>query len=119
MSGAFGSGRWGCRAALPAVGLILFAAVPVLAQLPPGTILGTVKDPSGAVVPRASIVARNADTGTSRSISTDEAGVYRLAALPVGHYDLRGEAPGFKPTVQKAFVFDVGQETVLNFGLEV
>jgi carboxypeptidase family protein/TonB-dependent receptor-like protein len=120
MSGDFGEVRWGCRVAGFVLGLALFvAAVPVFAQLPIGTILGTVKDPSGAVVPRASITAQNAETGTSRSISTDETGVYRLAALPVGHYDLRVEASGFKPTTQKAVVLDVGQEAVLNFALEV
>src|SRR4029077_12851926 len=46
-------------------------------------------------------------------------GAYRLAALPVGHYDLRVQATGFKPTTQKALVLDVGEEAVLNFSLEV
>src|SRR5258708_6155536 len=120
MSGEFGGVRWGCRLAVFVLGLVLFvAAVPVFAQLPTGTILGTVKDPSGAVIPRATVTAQNVDTGTSRSISSDESGAYRLAALPVGHYDLRVEASGFKLTTQKGLVLDVGQEAVLNFALEV
>src|SRR5712691_10827124 len=120
MSGESGSVRWGCRVAVFVLGLVLFvAAVPVFAQLPTGTILGTVKDPSGAVVPRATVTAQNVETGTSRSISTDETGAYRLAALPVGHYDLRIESSGFRPTTQKGLVLDVGQEAVLNFSLEV
>src|SRR5882672_10143112 len=90
MSGDFGADRWGCRVALFVLGLVLFAAaVPVFAQLPTATILGTVKDPSGAVVPRANVTAQNLETGTTRSIPTDESGAYRLAALPVGHYDLK------------------------------
>src|SRR5882672_1161771 len=99
MSGDFGADRWGCRVGLFVLGLVLLvAAVPVFAQLPTGTILGTVKDPSGAVVPRANITAQNAETGRSRSISTDETGDYRFAALPAGHYDLKVEASGFRPT---------------------
>jgi hypothetical protein len=102
------------------LGLVLFvAAVPVFAQLPTGTILGTVKDSSGALVPGATVTAQNVETGASRSISTDETGAYRLAALPVGHYDLRVESSGFKPTTQKGLVLDVDQEAVLNFSLEV
>src|SRR6266699_601354 len=120
MSGEFGAVRWGCRVALFVLGLVLFmAAIPVFAQSPTGTILGTVKDPSGAVVLGVTITAQNVDNGASRSISTDETGAYRLAALPVGHYDLRVESPGFKSTTQKGLVLDIGEEAGLNFTLEV
>jgi len=120
MSGDFGADRWGCRVALFVLGLVLFvAAVPVFAQLPTGTILGTVKDPSGAVVPRANITVQNAETGRSRSILTDETGDYRLSAMPAGHYDLKVEASGFRPTTQKGLVLNVDQEAVLNFSLQV
>jgi hypothetical protein len=112
--------RWGGSIAVSVVRLFLFgAAVPLFAQLPTGTILGTVKDPSGAVVAGALVTAQNIETGTSRSIPTNETGAYRLAALPVGHYDLRVEATGFKPTTQKGLVLDVGEEAVLNVALEV
>jgi hypothetical protein len=102
-----------------ALGLVLGLAVPCFAQLPTGTILGNVKDPSGAVVARATVTAQNVETGTTRSIMTDETGTYRLAALPVGHYNLKVEAPGFKPTTQRGLVLDVSQEAVMNFSLEV
>jgi len=104
---------------LSLTGLVLFLVVPIFAQLPTGTILGTVRDPSGAVVARAVVAARNVDTGAARSVTTDETGVYRLSALPVGHYDLRVEASGFKPTTQRGLVLDVAQEEVTNFSLEV
>src|SRR5206468_12180461 len=120
MSGEFRGVRWGCRVAVFVLGLVLFvAAVPVFAQLPTGTILGTVKDASGALAPGAIVSAQNVETGTSRSTLTDETGGYRLAALPVGHYDLRVELSGFKATTQKGLVLNVGQEAVLNFSLEV
>src|SRR3989454_12325774 len=119
MGGVLGGVRSGCRVAVFVLGLVLFLAVPVFAQLPTGTILGTVKDASGALVPGATVTAQNVETGTVRSILTDETGAYRLAALPVGHYDLRVELAGFKSTTQKGFVLNVGQEAVLNFSLEV
>lgn len=108
------------RISLAILAVALFVgAAPVFAQLPTGTILGTVKDPSGAVVTRATVTAQNVDTGTARSIMTDEMGAYRLAAVPVGHYDLKVEAPGFKATTQKGLVLDVSEEAVMNFALEV
>ncbi|PYU27069.1 MAG: hypothetical protein DMG30_00275 [Acidobacteria bacterium] len=120
MSRVFGGARWGSRIAVFALGLLVsVVAVPVFAQLPTATILGTVKDSSDALVPGASVTAQNSETGASRSISTDETGAYRLAALPVGHYDMRVESSGFKPTTQKGLVLDVGEEAVLNFTLEV
>src|SRR3989442_10921839 len=120
MGGVFGRVRWGCRVAMFVGVLVLFvAAVPVVAQLPTGTILGTVKDASGALVPGAMVTAQNVEMGTSRSTLTNETGAYRLAALPVGHYDLRVELSGFKATTQKGLVLSVGDEIVLNFSLEV
>ncbi len=120
MSGEFRGVRWDCRVAVFVLGLVLFvAAVPVFAQLPTGTILGTVKDASGALVPGATVTAQNVETGTTRSTLTDETGGYRLAALPVGSYDLRVELAGFKSTTQKGLVLNVGQEAVLNFSLEI
>src|SRR5436309_11641358 len=118
MGTVFGGVRWGCRVAVFVLGLVLFvAAVPVFAQLPTGTILGTVKDASGALVPGATVTAQNVETGTSRSTLTNETGAYRLAALPVGHYDLRVELSGVKATTQRGLVLGVGDETVLNFSL--
>src|SRR5437016_2513464 len=120
MGGVFGDVRWGYRVGLFAMALVLLvAAIPGFAQLPTGTILGTVKDASGALVPGAAVTAQNLETGTSRSTLTNETGAYPLAALPVGRYDLRVELAGFKATTQRGLVLSVGDETVLNFSLEV
>ena len=58
----------------------------MLAQLPTGTILGVVKDSTGAVVPGAKITARDTDTGQTRTVMTGTDGAYRFDALPVGNY---------------------------------
>src|ERR1700680_1421629 len=76
-------------------------SIPALAQLPTGTILGTVKDSSAGVVTGASVTGRNTETGLTRTLPTGEDGAYRFSALPVGHYDVRVERDGFKTTTQK------------------
>src|SRR5229473_324752 len=94
-------------------------AIPALAQLPTGTILGTVKDSSAGAVAGASVMVRNTETGLTRTLPTGEDGAYRFSALPVGHYEVRVEREGFKTTTQKGLVLDVSQEVVTNFALEV
>ena len=68
----------------------------VLAQLPTGTILGQVKDASGAVVAGAKVTARDTDTGQTRTAVTGDDGAYRLDALPVGNYEITAEKDGFQ-----------------------
>ena len=79
------------------VGLFLFlfvASATIFAQLPTATILGVVKDSSGSVIPDVNLTARNVDTGQTRTTTTDANGAYRLPALPVGNYEVRGEKTG-------------------------
>ena len=61
-----------------------------------GEILGTLRDPSGAVVPNGKISAVLRATGLSRSTVSGPEGTYTLPQLPVGTYDVTAEAPGFK-----------------------
>src|SRR5439155_19347476 len=109
MGGVFGHVRWGYRVGLFAMALVLLvAAIPGLAQLPTGTILGTVMDASGALVPGAAVTAQNVETGTSRSALANETGAYRLAALPVGRYALRVGLAGCQATTQCRLVLRLG-----------
>src|ERR1039458_5715513 len=62
-----------------------------------GSISGTVKDPSGAVIPKATVTATNIDTGVAQVGATNDSGVYSFPALPVGHYNLDVTAAGFRP----------------------
>ncbi len=71
-----------------------------------GAVVGTVADPSGAVVPGATVVAHNVDTGVDSPGTADKAGQYRIANLPIGRYQLTISAAGF------------GQQTVPPFQLE-
>jgi hypothetical protein len=55
-----------------------------MAQLPTATILGTIMDGTGAVVPGAMMTARNVETGQTRTTTSGADGAYRFTALPVG-----------------------------------
>ena len=90
-----------------------------MAQMPTATILGVVKDSTGAIVPGATVTVRNSETGQSRNAVTGADGSYRAPALPVGTYEVRVEQSGFKTDIRNALNLTVGQEAVVNFALEV
>src|SRR5437879_1474120 len=97
---------------------IIFAFT-AAAQQNTGTILGVVKDSSGAVVPGASVTMVNEETSLTRAVTTGENGGFRAPALPVGHYTLRVELTGFRTQAQRGLVLEVAQELVVNPTLEV
>ncbi|HZC44258.1 MAG TPA: carboxypeptidase-like regulatory domain-containing protein, partial [Acidobacteriaceae bacterium] len=63
---------------------VVLACLSLSAQQITGNIRGTVTDPSGALLPGAAVTARQAETGLSRSATTDRGGNYVLLELPVG-----------------------------------
>ncbi|MBV9481052.1 MAG: TonB-dependent receptor [Acidobacteria bacterium] len=82
--------------------LLVLAALPslmpsqkALAQTATGSILGSVKDQTGAVVPGVTVTIKSAATGTTRIVSTTESGVYSAIALLPGDYVLSFDAAGF------------------------
>lgn len=75
--------------------LALVCAGLLIAQSDLGSISGYVKDPSGAVIPNATVIARN-QTGLERSVTTNETGRYTITNIPPGLYSLSVEAAGFK-----------------------
>ncbi|MGH9784139.1 MAG: carboxypeptidase-like regulatory domain-containing protein, partial [Terriglobia bacterium] len=97
----------------------MICATVAIAQLPTATILGTVRDSTGAVIPAATVTVRNTETGLTRTGQSGADGSYRLAALPVGPYEVRAEQAGFRAEVRSGVTLTVGQEAVLNFALQV
>jgi hypothetical protein len=90
-------------------------AAPVQGQVVTATILGTVTDDSGAVIPGATVIIRNMGTDRTRSVVTDGEGRYREPQLPVGQYEIRVELQGFAAQVRRNVQLSVGSEVVLNF----
>ena len=90
-----------------------------LAQVPTGTILGTVKDGQGAVVPGATVAATNLGTQFSRNTVTDDAGEYALRLLPVGNYKVEVGIPGFKTFTQTGIQLEVGRNARVDATIEL
>src|SRR5262245_50551691 len=80
---------------------------------------GTVFDPSRAVVPGATITATNVYTGRARSTVSDQAGVYRIALLQPGEYDVLVNIAGFATQRRKGITLTVGQSLIIDFNLQV
>jgi hypothetical protein len=80
---------------------------------------GTVKDASSAVVPNATVTARNPATNVSRNATTNEDGLYRLINLPPGTYEVTVEAPNFKKAFMPNVNVTVGQTAQLDVNLEL
>src|SRR5438093_675832 len=89
------------------------------AQLPTATILGTIKDATGAVLPGTSVTVTHVETGQVRTTISAEEGSYRLAALPVGNYQVKAELAGFQTAIRNGITLAVSQEALINFTLEV
>jgi hypothetical protein len=101
-----------------ALAFILGGQISVLGQTAgTGSITGTVKDVSGAVVPGARVTVTNVDTGASRTQETTPAGLYSVPYLQPGTYEIRATKPGFSPIVRKGVVLQVGQ--TLNIDLQL
>lgn len=102
---------------LLAVAVLLFFAHQVTAQ--EGTILGTVSDPSGAVVANASINFVNLETGLSSVVVSDGAGQYVAPDLHIGTYTIKVTASGFKAAEKTGVALQVGDRLRLNFALQI
>lgn len=107
------------RKTLPVVVVLsLFGAVAVWASIT-GSISGIVTDPSGSVVPNATVTATNVDTGVQSSIHTDGAGFYNFPNLPVGNYDIEITAPGFKTYSRTAIRIDANSVVSVDVKLKM
>ena len=98
--------------------LALGASAPLSAQTVTGTIMGTVTDNTGGVVPGVNVTAVNTGTNFNRNHITDEKGRYELRQLPIGPYDVSVELQGFKKQVRK-LQLTVGDEVEINFAMQI
>jgi Carboxypeptidase regulatory-like domain len=102
-----------------AICIILVAPALLLrAQVPTGTIVGTVSDPQGAVVVKAKVSIINKDTGAARVVETKSDGSYSAPSLAPGKYDVRAEAPGFKAIARTTEVL-TGATISVNLALQM
>src|SRR5688572_6721853 len=104
---------------LAAVLLLASVAVsPLAAQSTTGSIQGTVKDNQDALVPGATVTARNIDTGLTRTLMTEANGVYRFLNMPGGRYELTVELSGFSKHVRSGITLSLNQDAVVDVQIQ-
>ena len=84
-----------------------------------GSILGTIRDTTDAVVPKAVVVATNVETNLSKEATADESGQFRFLALPVGKYRLTASSPGFQQFVTTGIELNVNDQYRVDIKLQV
>ena len=99
--------------------LLSFAAAICLFAQSTATLRGTVTDPSGAVMPGATVVVRNQGTGLERTMTTNNSGGFEFPALPVGTYQIKVQANGMRAEILTGLGLQVSQIVVENIRLEV
>jgi hypothetical protein len=92
--------------------------LPGLAQSTAGRVLGSVSDPSGAAVAGATVLVTDVNRGTSRTLTTDEAGAYVAADLTPGTYKIHVEAKGFKSVERPSVLIEVASDVRADFSLQ-
>ena len=104
---------------LIAVLVVMAGASDARAQVASGVIAGTIADPQGGALPGVTLTVRSVETGVIRTSVSQGDGVYRVGALPPGHYDLTVELQGFATTVVKDITLTVGEEFRRDVALQI
>src|SRR2546428_5467704 len=112
------------RYLLMAFPVVVFLLLPMLvqrlnAQVLYGTVVGTVTDQTGAVVPGATVTITNVATGQAREGITDAAGYYTILNVLEGKYDLSVNLTGFRTYLEKGRVVSINTVTHANVTLQL
>ncbi len=97
----------------------LLLAAPAPAQRITASLAGVVRDPSGSVVPGATVRIVNAGTAVVTQLTTDDQGRFRAPSLQPGTYDVAVELTGFKRLERKGLTLNVYQDVEIDLSLEV
>jgi len=108
-----------CFLAFAVLVFCAFCPATARAQVAGATLSGTVTDQSAAVIPQATISAKNVDTGITRTSVTSAAGFYSIPNLLPGSYEVRTSAQGFSSQVKAGITLTVGEQQLLDFTLQV
>ncbi len=97
--------------------MLLGLAGQLHAQLSTATMFGTITDPSGAAIPKATVTLKQQDTGFTRIVVTNGDGSYRADFLPIGPYTVTVEADGFKKLERAGIVLTVTEDAHLDLAM--
>ena len=109
---------WTGARVLGLVWLLMLAGTPAAAQVDTGTILGTIKDQSGGVLPGATVTVTHEGQGFSLSTVTREDGTFIITPVRTGSYTVRVEFPGFRNTERRGIGVSIQQSAVVDFALD-
>lgn len=99
---------------------VVFSAIPAAAQaVSTGTVVGTVNDPSGAVISGANLTLTDKTTNTSRTTTTSDDGRFVFTSVPPGTYALTVKRAGFAQGRVENLKVDVGRQVTANVPLQV
>lgn len=98
---------------------LLSLSVHAWSQIVGGSILGTVRDTSGAAIPGAKVEIRNTETGTTRLLTSDATGRYAAPSVPIGPYSVSAAKDGFSTQTQTGLRLVVGQSAEVDLSLAV
>jgi len=101
------------------VAMLLSVSAFAQSQAANGSIEGTVSDPQGGVLPGVVVTITNTDTGSERSLVTNELGLFRAPLLSLGTYRVTAELQGFKKFAQSNISLSVGATVVINATMDV
>jgi len=99
------------------VGAWAMTAMPAAGQAVRATVLGTVNDRTGAVLPGATVTITNTDTGVAQVTVSDSQGHYTVPNLLPAPYDIEASLSGFQTVVRRGVRLVVGSESVVDFSL--
>jgi len=102
-----------------AAALLALCAGPAAAQVLYGSIVGTVEDPSGSVVPNAAVLLNSKQRGVAREATTDQQGRFSIPNVLAGAYDLKVTAAGFRPAAHTNIEVTINTVTRQDVRLEV
>jgi hypothetical protein len=105
--------------AIMVLGLSFTPALHAQSRSTTATLSGTVSDPAGARIPKATVKLTNPASGTTRSATTSDTGEFTFAFLLEGAYILDASAPGFKTTRQTGIVLTAGDSVNLGISLTI
>ncbi|PYV10188.1 MAG: hypothetical protein DMG23_08500, partial [Acidobacteria bacterium] len=99
--------------------VILFSGPSLLGQTTNGSIVGNVKDPSGAVLPGATITVSNEDTKISRDVTTSQTGDFSASNLLPGSYSVTAKLAAFKTLIRSGVVVRLNQATTVDLVMDL
>ena len=106
--------RWSCIS-----WLLVLPSLAAAQGSPNGSLNGTVQDTTGAVLPGASVIIKNTNTGQIRTVETNQVGRWTAPALPVGTYQISFEISGFKTIVKDGIAVEASVPRTVDTRLEI